>query len=89
MDADSTSGKSRVEVWEYRVPVTAEFMASAQQKTLLYRAGGLEQGISVSLAALVSHAANPACKLRLCWTRHPVIPNPTLGAPSSLQPQKG
>lgn len=34
MVADSSSGKSRVVVWEYRevcrVPVTAEFMASAQ-----------------------------------------------------------
>lgn len=34
MVADSSSGKLRVVVWEYRevcrVPVTAEFMASAQ-----------------------------------------------------------
>lgn len=40
MVADSNSGKSRVVVWEHRevcrVPVTAEFMASAHQKTLLY-----------------------------------------------------
>lgn len=90
MVADTNSGKSREVVWEYRgvcrVPVTAEFMASAHQKTLLYGAGGLEQGISCC-------PANPACKLGLHWTTQPAVPNPTLGAPSSLQPlsrsQKG
>lgn len=89
MLADFSSGKSRVVVWEYRecrVPVTAEFMSSAHCTS---KDSCMEQGVCnrESLAALQILPAS------LSSTGHPVMPSPTLGAPSSLQPlscsQKG